>query len=161
MMSKEQRDKISAYLATLEDDNDRLTPDAVIEDAKNPASPLHPFFEWDLGKAAYRHWQEQARALISSVRIIQRTDKSVVSSVYYVRDPTASNDQQGYVSVKMLRTDEGMAREALVAEFSRVADLLRRARELAVALEMEDDVQELMDSVVRLRQIAMGETAKG
>jgi hypothetical protein len=45
-----------------------------------------------------------------------------------------------------------MAREALVAEFTRVADLLRRARHLAQALDADDEIQGLIQTVVGLRQ---------
>ena len=51
-----------------------------------------------------------------------------------------------------VRTDADMAREVLVAEFGRVADMLRRARELAAALEAQSEVEALLQGVVGLRQ---------
>ncbi len=152
-MTKEKKEAIRARLAEIEMRNrGRLTPDAVIDDAKQKDSPLHDQFEWDKSKAAYAHWQDQARALITSVRVTVTTETSIVKSVYYVRDPSAASKDQGYVSVDKLRTDQDMAREALVSEFSRVADLLRRARELAIVLEMQDDVSKLIDGTLGLRQ---------
>jgi hypothetical protein len=152
-MNKDQREAIRVRLAEIEMANGgRLTPAAVVEDAKDPDSPLHGYFEWDAQKAAYAYWIEQARTLITSVQVVQRTDSTTVRTVYYVRDPSASQKEQGYVSTETLRSDADMAREALVAEFSRVADMLRRARELAAALNAADDVEGLLQGVVGLRQ---------
>lgn len=153
MMTAEQRKAIRERLAEIEAANGgRLTPSDVVRDAKRKDSPLHPLFEWDTRKAAAAHWIDQARQIITSVRVQVRTDTTKVTAVYYVRDPTAERGQQGYVSVNRLRTDAEMARDALVAEFSRVADMLRRARELAVALDAQEDVEKLLQGVVGLRQ---------
>ena len=152
MRSAEQMKATRERLADLElQGGGRLTPNAVLEDAKDPDSPLHDSFEWDDEKAAHAHRIEQARALITSVRVVQRTDKTAVRAVFYVRDPSAENDEQGYVSTTTLRSDADSARAAIVAEFSRVADMLRRAREIAKALECEDEVESLVRSVVDLR----------
>lgn len=153
MRSAEQMKAIRERLADLElQGGGRLTPNAVLEDAKDPDSPLHDSFEWDDEKAAHAHRIEQARALITSVRVVQRTDKTAVRAVFYVRDPSAENDEQGYVSTSTLRSDQDMAREAVVAEFTRVADALRRAREIAKALDLGDEIEGLLRSVVDLRE---------
>lgn len=153
MMSPEQREAIKKRLEEIELANGgRLTPDAVVRDAKRKESPLHDCFEWDVKKAAAAYWIEQARDLITSVRVVVHTETTKVNSVFYVRDPSAAHDKQGYVSVTRLRTDSDLAREALVAEFTRVADALRRAREIAAVLDCVKDVETLLQSVVGLRQ---------
>lgn len=53
-----------------------LNAEDVVLDAKNPNSPLHPFFEWDDTEAAKRHRLEQARLLIRSVVAVYRKDES-------------------------------------------------------------------------------------
>ena len=153
MRTAEETEAIRQRLADIELQNGGvLRPDDVVKDAKRKDSPLHACFEWDTKKAAAAYWVEQARNLITSVRVLTRTDKTEVRSVFYVRDPTADPKSQGYVSVQTLRTDKDMARDAIVAEFSRVADSLRRARELAAALDAQSDVEALLQSVVGLRQ---------
>jgi hypothetical protein len=153
MMTSEQREAIKARLAEIENANGgRLTPDMVVKDAKRKDSPLHACFTWDVKAAAAAYWVQQARDLITSVRVVVKTETTSVSSVYYVRDPAARSDQQGYVSVQTLRTDVELAREALVGEFSRVADMLRRAREIAVVLDAQQDIETLLQGVVGLRQ---------
>lgn len=130
----------------------RLTPEIVVADAKSVDSPLHGEFEWNVDKAAYQHWLDQARALIRSVRVVVKTETMQVSTVAYVRDPNSESDQQGYVSIQSLRGDRDAARAALIAEFSRAASYLRRAREIAAALSLSDEVDQLLEGVVGLRK---------
>jgi hypothetical protein len=153
MMTGEKREQIRARLAEIERANGgRLTPAAVVDDARKQSSPLHDQFEWDKTKAAYAHLIRQARELITSVVVIHRTETRTIKSVFYHRDPNASGNEQGYVSIPTLRSDEDSARAALVDAFSAVGDMLRRARELAVVLEMENEVEALLDSVMELRR---------
>lgn len=43
-----------------------LTPSRVVRTAKNPASTLHPLFEWDDARAGHQYRLAQARSLIST-----------------------------------------------------------------------------------------------
>jgi len=128
-----------------------LTPDAVVADAAKKNSPLHAQFEWDDDKAAASYRIDQARALIRSIRIVVTTETTVVNSVAYVRDPRVPADEQGYISVLKVRTDKDLARDALVDEFSRAAGVLRRARELAVALDLAGEVDAVINEVEMVR----------
>lgn len=129
----------------------RIRPDDVVADARDPSSPLHERFEWDVEKAAQAHWLDTARELIRAVRVTITTDTTIVSSVAYVRDPTMESDEQGYVSVASLRDDQDLAREAIVYEFARAAGALRRAREVAAALNMQKEVESLISRVERVK----------
>ena len=51
-----------------------LEPIDVLNDARNPNSPLHTFFEWDEGAAAEAYRLNQARGLIRSVVAIYVSD---------------------------------------------------------------------------------------
>lgn len=153
MLNNQQREAIRVRLAEIEAaHHGRLTPNDVVKDARQKDSPLHGCFEWDTKKAAAAYWIEQARTLITSVHVVMKTETISIRTVYYVRDPSADNKEQGYVSVPRLRTEADMAREALVSEFTHVADMLRRARHLAVALNAADEVEPLLQSVIGLRQ---------
>lgn len=146
-------DEVRAALEEIAAQNaGRLLPESVVQAAVNPLHPLHNEFEWDDSTAAHQHRLNQARTLIRSVKVTVTTEKRVVSTVFYVRDPSAGAGEQGYVSVAKLRTEADMAREALVAEFQRAASLLQRARDLALVLEMEGEVDEAIDTIDTLRQ---------
>ena len=129
----------------------RLTAEAVVVEATRKDSVLHDLFEWDAKKAAHAFRLDQARALIRSVRVVITTERTTVSTVGYVRDPDLENGEQGYVSTASLIGDAERSRSALVAEFSRAASALRRARELAVAFEMAGEVDAVTESVDVLR----------
>ena len=138
----------------------RLTPEMVVNDARDESSPLHAHFTWDVDQAAAERWLDQARTLIRSVEVTFRTETTVVRAPYFVRDPEAGAKEQGYIAVKALRTEADLAREALVDEFSRVAGMLRRARNLAKALQMDAEVSALVDGIVDLRNRVAGSEAR-
>ena len=128
-----------------------ITPAAVVDDARDPQSPLHGKFEWDQEKAAYQHWLNVARDIIRSVRVTITTDATIVTSVAYVRDPRARSDEQGYMSVVSMRSDHDLARDAVLQEVSRVEAALHRAREVASVLNLQNEVESLITKAERLR----------
>jgi hypothetical protein len=127
--------------------NGRITPEQVVEDAKDPSSPLHGEFDWDLERAAHRSWLERARQIIRSVKVEIQTEEVTLSTIAYVRDPDATYDDQGYVATTVLRKNPDSAREALAYECERAKSALQRARDVAVALDLEDEVDDLLSRV--------------
>ena len=144
-------DKLKA-LQAIEAASGVLTPEAVLEAAKSPESILHDSFTWDDSEAAHQHRLYQARKLISSVKVQIKTETQTISTVFYVRDPNAPKETQGYVSLNHLKRDDDLAREALLQEFSRVASALERARHLASALKMESEIEVLLTTVRSLHE---------
>ncbi len=122
----------------------RIKPSEVVQAAKDPDSPLHEYFDWDLESAANKYWEEQARRLIKSVKVVVTTETTRITAVGYVRDPEKSPAEQGYVHVSRVRTDEDMKREVMIAEFERAAAALRRARDLSLLFDMYEQVDEFI-----------------
>lgn len=147
-LTKEQTDRVNELA---EEFGGRITPDQVVDDARDPDSPLHGLFTWDTDAAAAAHWRDTARAIISSVRVVINTTTTRVASVAYVRDPNAAAKEQGYVSVAQLRTDADSAREAVVNEISRAASAVARAREIARALDMSEEFDATLDELDALK----------
>lgn len=143
-LTEEIRHRLCELMAA---NHGRLTPAAVVEDAKNAASPLHSCFEWDLEKAAYAHWIERARRLIRSVRIEVKTTESTIKVVRYIRDPQAETKDQGYVTLESLRSDEANARDAVLYELQRAEAALRRARNIAAVLDIQDAFAATVDAL--------------
>jgi len=48
----------------------KITPQAVVDDARPISSPLHEGFEWDNWKAAEHYRERQARAMIRNIEIV-------------------------------------------------------------------------------------------
>lgn len=152
MMTKVDREAVRAALEALTAENDEvLLPDAIVAAAKKKDSVLHPLFEWNDSKAAHAHRIDQARALVRTIKIDITTETTTVQTVAYIRNPDAEPEDQGYVSVMRLLREPDRARAALVAEFSRAAAALRRARELAIAFDMAGELDALTESIELVR----------
>jgi hypothetical protein len=61
--------RIGPELARIHDRDGELRADAVVDIAKSPRSKLHRYFEWDVQKAAEKHWLATAGQLIRSIKI--------------------------------------------------------------------------------------------
>ncbi len=138
---------IERELYKLAESNDgRLTADIVVAAAKKKNSPLHAYFEqrgaWDQAEAQKRYCVVIARELIRSVRIEVTTTEYSVRAPAFVRDPSAA-PRQGYTSMQNLRNDADLAREVLVEEFARAGAALARAKAVAAAVGMSNEVEEL------------------
>jgi hypothetical protein len=147
---------IAEHLRFLEQ-NGRLTPSRVVEDAKRPESPLHKLFDWDVQKAAEQFWLDRARDVIRAVKVVITTDTITVRSPYYVPDPSKNGKEQGYTNLDALREDPSFARQALMAECERASGVMRRARVIALALGMTDKVDAIMMHLAGLRSTVASE----
>ena len=142
-----------AILQEIEKQHGKVTADLVVDAARDPDHPWHDRIDWDNETAGQRWRLMQARALIRSVRYERRTETRIIAAPAYIRDPDAEANEQSYVSVALLRDDHERARSALIAEFARVASALRRARELADALNLANEVQAMLNQVEGLSTI--------
>jgi len=151
-MTKEQKKRqlIRARLQSLEDKHGRLTAKIVVMDAKKKSSPLHGEFEWDLNKAAWKHWEETARRIIANVWYERSETTQQIAVPYYVRDPEAKPNEQGYRSLDSLRNEKENARLVLIGEFKLIRALMDRAHAISKVLEMEDDLISIKRDIDRL-----------
>jgi hypothetical protein len=148
------QDQVACLQAIADANGGRLTPDAVIDNARNEESPLHGLFDWDEARAAMEHWRYRAREIIRAVRVNVVTDRTVVRTIAYVRDPSLDSRDQGYISTATLRDDVSLAREAVQHELMRAHSALQRAREVAEAVGLEREIDKLMNRVDRLNKKA-------
>jgi hypothetical protein len=135
-----------------------LRPSDVVEDARDPSSPLHELFEWNVDDAAYEFWLQTARKIIASVKVNIVTETIALKAPAYVRDPRMHGREQGYIATVSVKTDRDVALEVLSAEVNNILSALRRARNVATALDMDDELNALMDQFmdmqIRLKQAA-------
>lgn len=142
---------VRAALRALER-NGRITPELVLSEAVKPTSPLHDHFEWDDTKAAHRWRLVQARELIRSVKVRITSENRNISVVRYVRDPEAEATEQGYVALQQLQKEPHAAQVAVQYEFTRAEACLIRARKVAAALGLEEEVDSVVKHVARVRK---------
>jgi hypothetical protein len=115
----------------------RFTVDAFWKSArKNPLHTAHNHYKWDVEEAAIEHWRFQTRQLKRRVTLeITYEDVKFVVPKYH-RDPRADGDEQGYVSIPQLRHEPESATALINMEFDRAVASLKRAADLAAALNM-------------------------
>jgi hypothetical protein len=124
----------------------RLTPEAVVQDAENPQSPLHTkiFGESDR-EAAYQRRLELARQLIRSVRVNVTIDQRSISVVGYVHDP--STHSSGYVPTASLINERERALQVVLREFARVEAIITRSREIAEVLGLRAELESMLNNL--------------
>lgn len=129
----------------------KITPAQLVDAARQPSSPLHPYFEWNNDTAAEKYREIQARTLLRSCHVRYEVHNRKVSIPAYVRDPEAGEADQGYTPTATVKTDADLAREVLLKEFDRAASMLRRARNLGAYFEMEADIDSMVGSLCLMR----------
>lgn len=134
--------KVIDKLRELENDG-RLLPSNVVEEARDENSPLHEFFEWEDTIAAEKYRLSQARTLIRSVKISVTVHTIPLTVVSYVRDPELQTKDAGYRNVLSLRSEEDNARAAIVEEMKRVSNAVRRAKSIAAVLGFVDEIERI------------------
>jgi hypothetical protein len=131
-----------------------ITPDLVVEAARDPAHPAHDHFEWDDTAAAREYRLSQARHLISTLRVHLEEEQMFVP--VFVRDPDLPNTRQGYVQTSTLRNDRERALEVLVQEFTRVDAGMHRMLTLARAFGMESEIDTMVKAAAQARERLVG-----
>jgi hypothetical protein len=140
--------EVADRLERLEQENGDLKPVDVVEDARDPTSPLHDFFEWDNDAAAQQYRLSQARLLIRRVKIQVTVHEIPMDVMRYVRDP----DEPGsYANIVRVRNDEDRSRRTVLDEMNRVSKAAKRARSVAAVLGTVEQV----DEIIRLAEIVM------
>jgi len=157
MSNRKMTDAHIAKFVELEREG-QLTPEEVVAEAKQPESPLHDLFDWNIARSAERYWIMRARHLIGTITVIIHTETATYTIPKYVRSPDVPARQQGYSTIDRVRIDPTLARRALITECERVASSLKRAREIAVGLSMEEDFDQILERIVGLRTFIEAQT---
>jgi hypothetical protein len=133
-MERQMDENVKAAIIALADKNGGLLqPEEVVNAARDPQSPLHTQFEWNVEKAAEQHWLATACQLIRKVRVVVITTELTVPILAPLFGRNA--DAGGYATLDYLRQEGGdLARKAAIMEFQKAAAALRHAQRLAIQL---------------------------
>ena len=146
-MTEVDKTIVEAELRRIRDEHDgNLAPDDVVEEAKARKHPLHNLFEWDDTVAGHQFRLSQARALIRSVRFEVTVEVMPIRVPEYVRNPSKSNKEQGYIPLSLVQRDKEMAADLIEREIERAESAMDRALALANTVELGQLV------ISRLRQ---------
>jgi hypothetical protein len=126
-----------------------LHPNAVVDAARDPDSPLHPCFEWDDGVAAEMHRRSQARALIRAVRTVQTEDDEPVRRFWSVR---GDDNRVAYRSVTDILASSDLQKRLLMQADKELSEFSKRYRELqdvcAFVLNARERIKEKLEDHV-------------
>lgn len=118
----------------------RLTPETVVEAARDPRSPLHDRFQWDDSLAGEAYRLQQARALIKQVRVdVVRADQTVIRAPVFVRAPEGG---EGYALTQAVAVSAPDRRQVVLMALAQVRTILRN-----LAAQEVDEIIEHIDVV--------------
>lgn len=103
-----------------------LTAELVVEDARDPRSPTHPYFEWNDETAAHRYRLGQARGYIGGIKFVPAEGGQAKPVAIKVRPGAGGND--AYTTVAPAMQDEDVLLDlidAIQRELSRLQDRYR------------------------------------
>jgi len=127
-----------------------IEPMDVVEDAKDPASPLHDMFDWDVESAALKQWIDTARNIIRQIRFeVVTKNVSQPSVIAYVEDPDKPKGTQGYVSTIVVQNDKDKAERVLRQECERAEAAMRRVYKVADSLKIKPQKVETILAQIR------------
>jgi hypothetical protein len=151
-MTAKQRD-IRNRLRELEDATGFLDLDTVIEAARDPKDLLHEHFTWDVEKAAYERWKDQARALIRSVKYVEQTTQHELACPKYI-SITESSGRAGYRQLDTVKAKRDRSLEVFNDEIKRTLAALERARAVSDVLGLRAQLEDVIAQVVLIQQQA-------
>lgn len=121
---------------------DDLTPDNVINVAKDERNILHDIFEWDDSIAGHKYRQTQARSLISNIKVTIISDNN--------DEPVTT---KAYVSLSRSNRYEPI--EKIVKDVDKYAILLERAyKELNAIKNKYEEIKEIQDLLKDIPDVA-------
>lgn len=141
------------HLSRLASENgERLTPRVVVDDARPLDAPLHPCFEWDDLKAAELHRENQARALIRSVRVVtqernEHQPEDAQRVFVNIVEQVGEDAQHAYMPVAVVRRNPDLRVQVLQAARRDFMTWRTRYMDVARAIGAED-IEQKLDALV-------------
>jgi hypothetical protein len=139
-MSSARQDEIRRELERIRKKNGgKLRRADVVRAAKaDKKGVLGKLFDWNVDRAAMKHWLDRAQEIITRyVTITVVTKSQVIRSVAYVRDPDAVTNVSGYVALDQEAFDRRQATSILLNELERIKSGVERGRDIAAVLDAQ------------------------
>lgn len=95
------------------DEQGTLRPEAIVEAARDPESPLHQCFTWDEERAAYSWQLHEARVLIRTYKVVIEQAPIPIRTRAYVSLKSARVARMGYTPIRRILSEPEMHAELL------------------------------------------------
>jgi len=140
-------DEAGRIIMELQNNNYGLvTPDQLVEHARNPNNLLHQLFEWDDSTAAEQFRLEQARNILRSLVYEIEIIPGKVEEIRYTVN-VMQNGRNGYVAIESALASEELSRQVIdeAGKYVQMAvKRLRQYRELAKIVGTLEDALNLL-----------------
>lgn len=134
--------RIIAAIKTLRNRKGLVMPNDVVEAARPSNSPLHPYFDWNDGKAAHEWRLQQARYLIRQCVEVTELIKDKPQEIHvFVSLLSERTNKGGYRFVVDVLSDKEQREEMLqmaLDELTKIRNRYAELRELASLFEAID-----------------------
>lgn len=150
IFSKLDAEKCGIELERIRQEHGVIHPDAVVERARDPLSPLHNGFQWDDSEAAKAHRKDQARGLIRAISIVveKNEDRQEMQRIY-VNVQTA--ETRGYMPIAIVSEYADLSTAVLKRAASDLQAWLDRYKELRDRIPGQFHAVETMLEEIRLK----------
>jgi prophage tail gpP-like protein len=105
--------EIGEHIEELATATGSVTPVALVEDARNPASPLHENFDWDDSTAAGSWREHTARNLIGSLVVVKVNEKQVSGTVRAFVSVRVANEPGVYKPIVTVMEDAELRKQMM------------------------------------------------
>ena len=121
-----------------------ITPERVVDDARNPQSPLHENFEWD-NTAAAESWREHtARNLIGSLVVVKVNETQVTGTVRAFVSVRDGDNKGVYTPIVTVMSDAEMRKQVLERARQELHQWRNRYADLSEFAKVFSAVDELL-----------------
>lgn len=137
----QDRNLILDELTLIEKRDGIVTPEAVVEFAKDKTTQLHGQFNWDDGEAAHQWRLFQARQVIRAIVTILPNENEHVVTKAYVHVLETPRNPAGYMAVKKVLSDEEYRKQMLDTAYKELKVFRKKyahLKELASLFEVID-----------------------
>jgi len=123
-------------LETLQKQYGHLTPQIVVEDARDSQSVFHPAFEWDDVKAAEEYRLEQARYILRHLIVVRQETEKPQEIRAFVVVKEEEQDRQWYAPTLSVLTEPELRRQVLERALRELEAFRRKYKELVELAEV-------------------------
>lgn len=148
-ISDEQAQLIGSFIE--EEFGGAVTPVEFVQAAKNPESPVHSLFDWDVQRAAEKHWLSQAATYIKAVVVViegvetpafHRVFIKARDSFQYVDVDTATHDEELWRQVIQAALKEAKAWALRYRQYKQLSAIVVAIEETEKAVQNEKTVKQ-------------------
>lgn len=138
-----------------------LRAEDTVEAARDPRKRLHREFNWDDAECGRIHRLDQARALIASFEIEYTYQEFKFKAPAYGHDPRRGPNQQGYVALSEIRSNEEVRRDMATRELRSATFAVARAVNIARYFGLHKEVERIQRELTKaIEKIAVAKPIK-